>query len=101
MVSSHFVHFEFPHRMNKDGTIDSVCPRCFATVGCSTWEAELERLEAAHSCLPARLAAFNDHHRRMPVAPERVPAFDIPADRSSIPVRNTWPHRAAPSRRSA
>ena len=100
MVSNHFVHFEFPHRMNKDGTIDSVCPRCFATVGRSTWEAELDRMEAAHICDAARLASF-DHHRRMPVVPERVSGFEVPTDRPSIPVRSTWPHRAASSRRSA
>lgn len=101
MPTNPLVRFEFPHRMNKDGTIDSTCPRCFSTVGCSIWEAELDRMEAAHICEPARLAAFNDHHRRMPVAPERVSGFEIPADHSGIPVRSTWAHRGTSSRRSA
>jgi hypothetical protein len=59
MPSHHLVHFEFPHRMNEDGTIDSICPHCFVTIGCSTWEADLDRMEAAHICEPARLASFN------------------------------------------
>ena len=99
MPSNQFVHFEFPHRMNKDGTIDSVCPRCFVTVGRSTWEAELDRMEAAHTCDAARLASFT-HHRRMPVAPERLPAPEVGSDRVAIPARSTWSNRPA-SRRSA
>jgi hypothetical protein len=100
MPANHFVYFEFPHRMNKDGTIDSICPRCFTTIGCSTWEAELDRMEAAHKCDAARLASFN-HHRRMPVISERLSGLDLPAERTSIPGRSTWTHRGATSRRSA
>jgi len=100
MPANHFVYFEFSHRMKNDGTIDSVCPRCFTTVGCSTWEADLDRMEAAHTCEPARLSAFNQH-RRMPAIPERLSGSDGPVDRSKIPVRSTWPHRAASSRQSA
>ena len=46
----------FPHRANRDGTIDSICPRCFVTVGTSNWEPELERLESAHVCEPSGLS---------------------------------------------
>lgn len=66
----------FPHRSNSDGTIDSICPRCFATVGTSTWEADLERMEAAHVCNPIRLNEY-EHWRkstRMPTQCE--PASD-------------------------
>lgn len=59
----------FPHRMNNDGTIDAICPRCYATIGTSTLEADLERIEAAHTCEPARLSYF-DEQRRKPVARE-------------------------------
>jgi hypothetical protein len=107
MPSNHFVYFEFPHRMNKDGTIDSTCPRCFSSVGCSTWEAELDRMEAAHVCDPARLASF-DHHRRMPIAAERFAELNVAAGRVGIPVRSDWNDRSdwahrrgASSRRSA
>lgn len=65
----------FPHRTNPDGTIDSICPHCFATIGTSTWEADLESIEAAHVCDPARLTYYKDRiERRKPVvkdAPSR------------------------------
>jgi len=48
----------FPHRANRDGTIDSICPRCYETVGTSTWESDLEHCEAAHVCEPAQLRRF-------------------------------------------
>lgn len=48
----------FPHRVNSDGTIDSICPHCFVTVGSSTSESNLERLEAEHLCEPARIAYY-------------------------------------------
>jgi hypothetical protein len=50
----------FPHRTNPDGTIDSFCPRCFETVGTSTWEADLEHMEAAHICEPWRLRLLEE-----------------------------------------
>jgi hypothetical protein len=100
MPANQFVHFEFPHRMKKDGTIDSICPRCFATVGCSTWEADLDRMEAAHECDPARLTSFNQH-RRMPVVAERLSVSEEPSERTSLPVRSTWSHRKISSSRSA
>jgi hypothetical protein len=53
MRSSNKIIRHFPHRTNHNGTIDSICPRCYATVGTSTWESDLEHLEAAHVCEPA------------------------------------------------
>ena len=100
MPTKHFVYFEFPHRMKKDGTIDSICPRCFETVGCSTWEADLDRMEAAHACDPARLTSANQH-RRMPVVSERYSPSNDLAERTSLPVRSTLSHRRMSSRRSA
>ena len=54
---------EFPHRMNADGTINSICPHCYATVATSTWEAELERAELEHTCERSRLRSFGTTHR--------------------------------------
>jgi hypothetical protein len=31
----------FPHRLNRDGTFDSICRRCFATVASARDEIEL------------------------------------------------------------
>jgi len=92
--------FEFSHRMNKDGTTDSICPRCFVTIGRFTWEADLDRMEAAHSCDPVRLASFSQH-RRMPVVSERLADMrDLP-DRSNLPLRADRPREKVMSRRSA
>jgi hypothetical protein len=100
MPANHFVYFEFPHRMNKNGTIDSICPRCFTTIGCSTWEADLDRMEAAHVCEPSRLSTFSQH-RRMPVVPARISVSDDMTERADLPVRSTWSSRSTSSRRSA
>jgi len=50
----------FPHRINCDGTIDSICDQCFATVGTSSSELELASLEAVHACEPARIAYYKE-----------------------------------------
>ena len=46
----------FPHRRDRDGLYDSICPRCFATVARSKPEAELEELERSHICHSSFLA---------------------------------------------
>jgi hypothetical protein len=99
MPPHHFVGFEFSHRMNKDGTTDSICPRCFTTIGRSTWEADLDRMEAAHACDPTRLASFSQH-RRMPVASERFPELRIP-DRANVPMRTALSPERLATRRPA
>jgi hypothetical protein len=38
----------FPRRHNPHGTIDSICPECFATVATEKNEADLEAHEKAH-----------------------------------------------------
>jgi|HubBroStandDraft_1064217.scaffolds.fasta_scaffold2404279_1 hypothetical protein len=40
----------FPHRHNPDGTIDSICTRCFATVATEARESDLKKAEDAHVC---------------------------------------------------
>ena len=64
MPSFLFAQPKFPHRMNRDGTIDSICPRCYATIATSTREADLERIEAAHVCNPSRLSYFDEQRRK-------------------------------------
>jgi hypothetical protein len=44
----------FPHRVNRDGTFDSICPNCFVTIATRNVEAELEELEKAHICTELR-----------------------------------------------
>jgi hypothetical protein len=40
----------FPRKLNRDGTLNSICPKCYATVASARYEAELALHEAAHVC---------------------------------------------------
>jgi hypothetical protein len=40
----------FPHRQNKDGSYDTVCPKCFAIVANVKTEAELVDFKQEHVC---------------------------------------------------
>jgi hypothetical protein len=42
----------FAHRPNKDGSFDSICLTCFATVASKRNEVELARQERVHVCNP-------------------------------------------------
>jgi hypothetical protein len=41
---------EFKHRKNKDGSIDSICLRCFQTAASTYDQSLLGSLESLHSC---------------------------------------------------
>jgi hypothetical protein len=53
-------YVKYPHRTNPDGTIDSICPRCFMTIGTSFSESELEHIEAQHICDAERFEYFEE-----------------------------------------
>ena len=40
----------FPHRLNRDGSFDSICLRCFATVANAATETELTAHDQNHIC---------------------------------------------------
>jgi hypothetical protein len=40
----------FPHRQNSDGSYDSICMVCFATVGSGESEEDLDSIERRHVC---------------------------------------------------
>ena len=48
MTQTHTV--QFAHRLNQDGTIDSICRDCFITVATAVSESALEREEQKHNC---------------------------------------------------
>jgi len=50
MTQTHTV--QFIHRLNEDGTIDSICRDCFVTVATEESESLLEREERKHKCDP-------------------------------------------------
>lgn len=53
----------FLHRANRDGTTDSICKDCFATVCTSVWETELSRAERNHVCDPNVVAHWQEMRR--------------------------------------
>jgi hypothetical protein len=55
---------KFLHRTKPDGTIDSICRHCYATIGNAHWESDLERMEADHICYSVQLAFFEEVRRR-------------------------------------
>lgn len=53
IVSSKFVH-----RPNRDGTFDTICPRCFITVATKPMEEDLRTPERDHQCDPKLLERY-------------------------------------------
>lgn len=48
----------FPHRRNRDGSHDSICPHCFRTVATRQEETELPSDEQNHKCAEFHLDRF-------------------------------------------
>ena len=46
----------YPHRKNRDGSYDSICPKCFTTIARSKAEAELAAFDRGHFCDSSFLA---------------------------------------------
>ena len=69
--------------MNRDRTIDSICPRCYATVGSSTSEVELEQMEAAHVCDAGQRDYFDrEREKAIKRARRQEPSQQVEAIRS-------------------
>ena len=54
----------FPRRINRDGSLDSICINCFATVASAPTSAELSVHDERHVCDPGVLsdqASFSLH----------------------------------------
>jgi hypothetical protein len=45
----------FPHRLNPNGSYDSICAECHQTIATSNDEAVLARHEQDHACNPIRI----------------------------------------------
>ena len=45
----------FPHRLNEEGSYDSICRACFATVVRGKAKGELAAYEEAHVCDPIHM----------------------------------------------
>jgi hypothetical protein len=51
----------YSHRFNADGTIDSICRRCFRTVAKVRQESDLEFCEREHICESQYMSHFDEH----------------------------------------
>jgi hypothetical protein len=60
---------KFDHRSNSDGTVDSICYRCIATVATVDDERKLLRCEQQHICDPIQVERFS---RTKPPSSETV-----------------------------
>jgi hypothetical protein len=56
-------HPLFPHRHNADGSYDSICTECAATVATTRTEDQLYLPELSHMCDPLRLYHFGEGSR--------------------------------------
>jgi hypothetical protein len=66
----------YPHRHNRDGTVDSICLSCLATVATSKSEAVLVGFEKAHVCDAGSLADRRCY----------IPHSRWSGDKTSVPV---------------
>lgn len=48
----------FSHRLNSDGSVDSICRNCFMTVATAVNEPALEEHESDHVCPPHLVDRF-------------------------------------------
>ena len=62
---------QYLHRVNDDGTIDSICRECFTTVATSTSEVALKSKEQKHRCDPSLLERYKKvrQYKNFPVSP--------------------------------
>jgi hypothetical protein len=57
-----FSQTKFPHRHNRDGSHDSICTACLATVATVLIEEELRSYESAHVCDPMNTYRTGQDH---------------------------------------
>jgi hypothetical protein len=77
----------YPHRRNRDGSFDSICPTCYATVARSKPEAELAEIDEAHICDSAYLAergSFCTAEAARRLAMLQYPRMSSPVTRSAL-----------------
>jgi hypothetical protein len=52
---------DFPHRRNKDGSFDSICLKCFATVASRMTQDQLKEFDQKHVCANSALSQRGNH----------------------------------------
>jgi hypothetical protein len=77
----------YPHRHNRDGTHDSICPVCLTTIVSSRTERTLDSHEAIHVCDPIRLLQLGPSTLRLRLLPKQTTATILaPSSADFIPV---------------
>lgn len=56
---------KFIHRINEDGSIDSICRDCFVTIATARSRADLEFEERRHACEPMLLERYTRYKKVM------------------------------------
>jgi hypothetical protein len=69
----------YPHRQNPDGSIDSICLRCFATVASAMDVGKLHSYDKVHVCDATAVAHRSESNRAKPKAPPQVDKAAISA----------------------
>jgi len=64
----------YPHRLNRDGSYDSICLTCLMTASHAATEAELSEQDTAHVCWTSLLLQPGYSHLAQPMQPSFVPS---------------------------
>ena len=80
----------YSHRRNQDGSYDSICPVCSATIARSMAEVELTEYETSHVCDSAFLAE-RDYFSRTEIM--RHPGRFVPIPQRDLPGEHSIGHR--------
>ena len=54
---------KFIHRINEDGSIDSICRDCFVTIATARTQSDLQAQERQHSCEPMILERYEGYKK--------------------------------------
>jgi len=54
---------KFIHRINEDGSIDSICRDCFVTIATARSRSDLEPQERQHACEPMLLERYTRYKK--------------------------------------
>jgi hypothetical protein len=74
------VHATYPHRHNRDGSFDSICTTCFATIGHTQFESDLTDAEQYHSCEQSILAGRGNPRPKMAWTGTHLVCRRLPTD---------------------
>lgn len=54
---------KFIHRINEDGSIDSICRDCFVTIATGRSRSDLELQERQHACEPMTIQRYEGYKK--------------------------------------